>query len=186
MWLLLRFRDMGASSEQLLMLWQQKGRSILEFASPVFFSRLTNEQSKEIEDCQRKAFAIILQNEFYSYNRALQRLGQERLSARRTSAAIKFGEKCLQNPKHSDMFPRSLPGRVNMRGERLPFHEQLCRTERLSDSSIPAITRLLNEKYRVEWVCVFSSFHLIVTHEPGMCKKLVVSTSGMHILSCYV
>ena len=34
MWLLLRFRDMGASSEQHLMLWQQKGRSILEFASP--------------------------------------------------------------------------------------------------------------------------------------------------------
>ena len=49
MWLLLRFRDMGASSEQLLMLWQQKGRSILEFSSPVFFSRLTNEQSKEKE-----------------------------------------------------------------------------------------------------------------------------------------
>ena len=59
MWLLLRFRDMGANREQLLNLWQQKGRSILEFASPVFFSRLTVEQSKEIEDCQRKAFAII-------------------------------------------------------------------------------------------------------------------------------
>ena len=33
MWLLLWFRDMGASREQLLNLWQQKGRSILEFAS---------------------------------------------------------------------------------------------------------------------------------------------------------
>ena len=150
MWLLLRFRDMGASRDQLLMLWQQKGRSILEFASPVFFSRLTKEQSKEIEDCQQKAFAIILQNEFHSYSRALERLGQERLSVRRTAAALKFGEKCLQNPKHSDMFPRSLQGRLNLRGQRVPFQEQLCRTDRLSDSSIPAITRLLNEKYRVE------------------------------------
>ena len=150
MWLLLRFRDMGASREQLLMLWQQKGRSILEFASPVFFSRLTLEQSKEIEDCQRKAFAIILQADFHSYNRALERLEQDRLSVRRTAAAIKFGEKCLLNPKHADMFPKSLPGRLNIRGQRLPFQEQLCRTDRLSDSSIPAITRLLNEKYKVE------------------------------------
>jgi hypothetical protein len=50
---------MGASREQLLMLWQHKGRSILKFASPVFFIRLTNDQSKEIEDCQRKSFVIM-------------------------------------------------------------------------------------------------------------------------------
>ena len=98
----------------------------------------------------RDIFAIILQADFRSYNRALERLGQDRLSVRRTAAALKFGEKCLQNPKHSDMFPRSLQGRLNLRGQRVPFQEQLCRTDRLSDSSIPAITRLLNEKYRVE------------------------------------
>ena len=150
MWLLLRFRDMGANREQLLNLWQQKGRSILEFASPVFFSRITIEQSKEIEDCQRKAFAIILQADFHSYSRALETLGQEKLSIRRNAAAIKFGEKCVKNPKHSDMFPRSLPGRADIRGQRQPFQEYFCRTDRLFDSSLPAIARLLNEKYSVE------------------------------------
>ena len=69
LWLLLRFRDMGASRQHLLTLWQQKGRSLLEFASPVFFSRLTKEQSKAIEDCQRKAFSIILGPNFKSYGR---------------------------------------------------------------------------------------------------------------------
>ena len=76
---------MGADTGQLLNLWQQKGRSILEFASPVFFSRLTLQQIKQIEDCQRKAFAVILQSKYKSYDNALKVLGQERLADRRIS-----------------------------------------------------------------------------------------------------
>ena len=45
MWILIRFRNMGANKSQLLTIWQQKGKSKLEFASPVFFSRITKEQS---------------------------------------------------------------------------------------------------------------------------------------------
>ena len=72
LWILIRFRDMGADTGQLLNLWQQKGRSILEFASPVFFSRLTLQQIKQIEDCQRKAFAVILQSKYKSFENALK------------------------------------------------------------------------------------------------------------------
>ena len=82
-WLLIRFRDMGATRRQLLSLWQQKGRSILEFASPVFFSSLTQQQCKRIEDCQRKAFSIMLQHEYRSYENSLDVLKQEKLSDRR-------------------------------------------------------------------------------------------------------
>ena len=147
LWLLIRFRDMGANREQLVSLWHQKGRSILEFASPVFFSTITVEQSRDIENCQRKAFAIILQKDYKNYEQALKTLVQEKLVDRRLTAAIKFGEKCLVNPKHEDMFPRSQPGRQNIRAERKPFEEYFCRTARYYKSSIPAITRLLNEKY---------------------------------------
>ena len=150
LWMLIRFRDMGASREQLVNLWQQKGRSILEFASPVFFSRLTLEQINDIESCQRKAFGVILQNKYYSYDKALKTLNQERLSDRRKAAAIKFGEKCVANPKHTDMFPKNPPARENIRGERPPFKEYNCNRDRLYNSSIPAITRLLNEKYQVD------------------------------------
>ena len=147
MWLLLRFRDMGASIQRLLTLWQQKGRSTLEFASPVFFSRLTKEQSKAIEDCQRKAFSIMLGPNFMSYERALVTLEQERLSDRRLAAALKFGEKCTKNPKHSDMFPPNPPGR-DLRTQRVSYKEYFCRTDRLYNSSIPTITRLLNAKFK--------------------------------------
>ena len=74
---------------------------------------------------------------------------QERLSERRKAAAIKFGEKCVKNPKHADMFPKNSPGR-HLRTPRLPYKEYFCRTERLYESSIPTITRLLNAKYKEE------------------------------------
>ena len=74
---------MGATREQLLNLWIQKGRSVLEFASPVFFSRLTEDQNKQIEKIQRMAFAIILQNDYKSYSSALNILSQKTLADRR-------------------------------------------------------------------------------------------------------
>ena len=145
LWLLIRFRDIGATRSQLLTLWQQKGRSILEFASPVFFSRLTQEQCKQIEDCQRKAFFIILQHEYKSYENSLEVLQQEKLSERRIAAALKFGEKCITNDRHRDMFPRNIPSR-NIRRSK-PFKEFNCKSDRFYSSSIPTIARLLNEKH---------------------------------------
>ena len=74
----------------------------------------------------------------------------ERLRDRRLAAAVKFGEKCTMNPKHSDMFPRNQPGR-DLRTERVPYKEYFCRTDRFYNSSIPAIKRLLNTKYKEKY-----------------------------------
>ena len=146
LWLLVRFRDMGANRSQLVTLWQQKGRSILEYASPVFFSRLTQQQSKQLEDVQRKAFAIILKSDYVSYENALEVLHQEKLSDRRLNAALKFGEKCVASLRHRDMFPRNQSGTDKRRAPK-PFKEYFCRTDRFYSSSLPTIVRLLNEKY---------------------------------------
>ena len=127
MWPLLRFRDMGATTNQLLNLWIQKGRTVLEFASPVFFSRLTEEQSNQIEKCQKMAFAIILQNGFKNYADALTILKQRSLSERRLDAAIKFGEKCLANPRHSDLFIKNTSMREELRRKNWkPIKEYFC------------------------------------------------------------
>ena len=42
---------------------------------------------------------------------ALITLKHENLSDRRVAAAIKFGKKCIKNPKHADMFPKNQPGK---------------------------------------------------------------------------
>ena len=149
LWLLIRFRDKGASTSKLLQLWQQKGRSILEFASPVFFSKLTQLQSKQIEDCQRKAIAVILQSHYISYEHSLKVLSQEKLPERRIKAAIKFGEKCVANPRHSDMFPRNLPVKEKRTSQK-PFKEYFCRTDMLYFSSLPTSARLMNKKHLSE------------------------------------
>ena len=111
-----------------------------------FFSRLTLDQSTKVEKCQRKAFAIILQAEYKNYDNALKVLNQERLSDRRIAAAIRFGEKCVSNPRHNDMFPLNLPVRGIARQSSKPYKEYFCRMDRFYSSSIPTIARLLNKK----------------------------------------
>ena len=63
LWLLIRFKNLGASQDQLLTLYQLKIRCLAEFAAPAFHGALTQQQSNEIEMLQKKAFAIILGSE---------------------------------------------------------------------------------------------------------------------------
>lgn len=149
MWLLIRFRDMGASRTQLLTLWQHKGRSVLEFASPVFFSSLTQKQSRLLEHCQIIAFTIILNGSYRSYSHALLELKQERFDTRRMAAALKWGKKCVTNPRHSDMFPLYQQNRTNMRKRDIKYDEYFCRSQRMYDSTLPTICRMLNDENRV-------------------------------------
>ena len=83
LWLLIRFKNLGATQEQLLTLYQLKIRCLLEFAAPAFHGALTNEQSNKLEMIQRKAFAIILGANYRSYNNALEVLSQNTLNTRR-------------------------------------------------------------------------------------------------------
>ena len=147
LWILIRFRNVEATVSQLLTLWQQKGRSKLEFASPVFFSSITKEQIIQIENCQRSAFAVILEKKYTGYEAALKTLEQDTLEFRRTKAAINFGEKCLKNHKHSDMFPKN-PNLSYFLRTRKPLKEYFCHTQRMFKSSLPTITRLLNNKHQ--------------------------------------
>ena len=62
----------------------------------------------------KMAFAIILQNDFKNHADALTMLKQRSLSDRRQDAVIRFGEKCLANPRHSDLFIRNRPMRKEL------------------------------------------------------------------------
>ena len=64
LWVLIRFKSLGGSQDQLLKVFQTRFRSTFEFAAPVFHSGLTQDQSRIIEIVQKKAFAIILGNSY--------------------------------------------------------------------------------------------------------------------------
>ena len=144
LWILIRFKALGGTQTQLLSVYQMRIRSTLEFAAPVFTSGLTQEQSRRIEMVQMKAFAIILGNQYTSYQSALLTLKHECLDIRRLNLCYKFALKCTQSEKHRSMFPVNQNFRQNMRNPK-PFKEFYCRTSRYYNSPIPFLARLLNK-----------------------------------------
>ena len=71
LWLLIRFKNLGATQDQLLTLFQLKIRCLAEFAAPAFHGALTLQQSNDLEMLQKKAFAIILGSGYRSYRNTL-------------------------------------------------------------------------------------------------------------------
>ena len=145
LWVLIRFKSLGATTDQLLTVFQTRIRSTLEFAAPVFHSGLTQDQSRQIEMVQKKAFAIILGRKYCSYKTALDTLKQERLESRRMQLCLKFAEKCTKSSQFQSMFPLNTNCRQNLR-QKKRFKEFHCRTKRYFNSSVPYLSRLLNRK----------------------------------------
>ena len=143
-WMLIRFKRLGATPDKLLTIYLLKIRSLLEYASPVFHSSLTTEQSNMLESTQKKALAIIYGKDYKSYDTALKLAKIERLDVRRKELSLNFAKKCVKNQRHSMMFPRAQNTRTSSRNPR-PFIELRCNTTRFFKSAIPAMTRLLNK-----------------------------------------
>ena len=57
--MLRRLKPLGASEEDLLDVYEKQIRSVLEFASPVWTSGLTNDEKNQIERVQKAAFSIL-------------------------------------------------------------------------------------------------------------------------------
>ena len=90
LWVLIRFKSLGGTTDQLLKIYQARVRSTLEFAAPVFHSGLTKEQGRQVEMVQKKAMAIILGKNYQSYESALTELSLERLDARCLNLSYNF------------------------------------------------------------------------------------------------
>ena len=145
LWILVRFKALGGSTDQLLKVYQTRVRSTLEFAAPVFYGGLTKAQSRKLEAVQKKSFAIILGNEYNSYESALTTLKQEKLETRRENLACKFALKCATSHRHKSMFKLNPQHRANMRNHK-PFLEPKCSTSKYYNSPIPSLLRLLNKR----------------------------------------
>ena len=145
LWVLVRFKSLGGTTNQLLTVYMTRIRSTLEFACPVFHGGLTKDQSNQIELVQKKALAVILGKSYVSYESALLQSQLERLDTRRTDLCHKFALKCVKSARHSAMFPKTQNNYVNTRGCK-PYFEHSCKTSRYFNSPIPYLARLLNKK----------------------------------------
>ena len=133
---------------QMFDVYSKEVRSILEMAVPVWHPGLTRQQSTDIENVQKMAMKIILQDKYVSYPLACSTLATKTLEERRLQLCAKFAAK---NVKSSNSFFTKLNPSVNTRQPSNLVKEYRCNTVRYQKSSLPFLASLINTRHRKKW-----------------------------------
>ena len=147
LWMLRRLKPLGASVDELLDVYEKQIRSILEFASPVWTSGLSNDEINQIERVQKAAFSIILAERYRNYEHALRVLDRDKLSERRTGINLKFAQKAFKSAKYNHWFCESNPTyqQEKTRSAIPDLVPVQARTNAFAKSPIAYLTNLMNE-----------------------------------------
>ena len=119
-------------------------RSILEQSCTVWHSRLTQENTADLERVQKSALKIILQGDYNTYEEALETVMLSKLSERREKVCLKFAKNCTKNDMTKDLFPLNPAGVIGRRKQD-KFKVLHANTDRLKDWAVPFLQSLLNE-----------------------------------------
>ena len=120
-------------------------RSLLEQSATVWHSSLTKENSDDLERVQKCAVRIILGQEYNGYEKALIRLDMESLKNRRETLCLNFALKCLKNKQTKNIFPENIKSHQMKTRTSERFMVQHANTERLRNSSVIYMQKLLNQ-----------------------------------------
>ena len=118
-------------------------RSILEQSCSIWNLSLTVDNIDDLERIQKSAMRIILQEDYSTYDQALEDLMLSKLSDRREKLSLKFAKNCVKNELTSDLFPLNHSGAMSTKF-REKFRVTFANTSRLKDSAVPYLQRLLN------------------------------------------
>ena len=113
----------------------------------VWNSTITQEEVEDIERVQKVAVRTILKDDYTTYANALEYLNLETLQVRRHSLCLRFAKQCLKNEKMAEMFPQNPGYNAKVRYSE-KYEVKFANNNRLRDSSIPYLQRLLNEDNR--------------------------------------
>ena len=143
--LLRKVAGFGTPTDDLKIIYILFIRSILEQSCTVWHSSITDENSNDLERVQKSAIKIILQDSYKGYNSGLAQLEIESLKSRREQLCLSFALKCVKSDKVRHMFPMNIkPHEMSTRhGEK--FKVQHAHTDRLKNSPIIYMQKLLNE-----------------------------------------
>ena len=145
--MLTKLKYVGVGIEDLLDIYSLFIRSVLEYCSVVWHSRLTQEQTSDIERVQKICLRIILRENYVSYDAALEMCALDRLADRRDARCMRFAKRCLKHPKFKNLFPLSEPDPYNFRSVE-KYEVNFARTDHYRDSTIPYLQRKLNDEHR--------------------------------------
>ena len=96
--------EFPVSRNDLVLIYCQYIRVVLEFNSNVWFSSITEDESEDLERIQKNACRLILKSEYKDYKSALQELKLDSLKERRLYLAKRFAKKCVKVEEMNDVF----------------------------------------------------------------------------------
>ena len=143
--MLTKLRYAGVSKEDLITIFKLFIRSCLEYNSVAFHSSLSSQQEDALERCQSVCLKVILQDNYISYEAALEMAGMETLKARREARCLDFSLKCLRHNTNKRLFPLNPNNQTNVRA-REKYAVNFARTNAYQNSAIPYCQRLLNKR----------------------------------------
>ena len=120
----------------------------VEYCAEIYDSLIPQYMSDKLESVQRQSLKII-----YWWNRSIEDVMEveqiETLKARRTRACLSFANRNLNNRFGSRWFPKNPVSREARTTTRRVYEEKRCKTNRMRNSPVQTMIRLLNE-YELE------------------------------------
>ena len=109
LYMLRRLKNLGASTNIIHDVYLKQVRCVLEYASPVWSSMLSQRESHHIERVQKAALSIIYGPQ--SYKKLLEKSNLVTLSDRRCKLSERFTQKALKSDQFSSWF---VPRKTNI------------------------------------------------------------------------
>ena len=144
-WVIRRMKNLGFDDHTLKDIYLKEIRSVLEFAVPVWTGALTQKDSDRIENIQKRVFKLILQNKYSNYENACETLKCDTLKDRRLKLCLNFSRK--EYKKENSMFNKLYPTIKTRQSNKKIVKEFSCLTDRFFRSSLPFLSRMLNENH---------------------------------------
>ena len=143
--LLRQLNKFTKSTKDKIHIYKTYVRSVVEQSCVVWSSNLTTKNIKELERVQKVAISLITNNK-KTYQENMKHLNIETLTERRNILSKRFADKCIKNPKTTDMFKkRTIKHNMKIQNQN-KYHVQKINTVRRQKSAIPQMTNYLNVK----------------------------------------
>ena len=144
--MLTKLKYVGVPTDDLLEVYVLFVRSLTEYYSVVWHSRLTVDQVNQLERVQRICLKVILGDSYVSYGSALAMCNMDTLQKRREDRCLSFAKKCIDHPVNRRLFPLNQSKHDLHEKTREKYVVNFARGEALKNSTIPYLQRRLNKE----------------------------------------
>ena len=144
MWVLRRLKALGCPEAEMVDVLKQQIVSICEGSVSFWGPMITKNESNMLERCLKTGLHIIFQEQYLSFNHALNLANMRSLKIRRLEQITSFSKKAISSSKYKDWFCKSDTTEARTRWKPTANLKPVtCRTQRYQKSSLPLMTRLL-------------------------------------------